>query len=98
MDVGLSKQDVRRLEQETIDYLRPIFNRNRAFSALSGTPYHREYRAANRERFRAYNRDYQRLHRERIAAQRRARRERLNEEEELAEAARILETLGDTRE
>ena len=97
MDVGLTKQDVRRLEQETIENLRPIFNRNRAYSDLCGTPYHREYRAANRERFRTYNREYQRLHRERIAVQRRARRTRLSEEEEVAEASRVLGTLSDRR-
>ena len=96
MDVGLSKRDVRRLEQETIENLHPIFNRNRAYSDLSGTPYHREYRAANRERFRTYNREYQRIHRERIAAQRRARRARLSEQEEIREASLVLQTLRDS--
>jgi hypothetical protein len=96
MDVGLSKRDVRRLEQETLENLHPIFNRNRAYSALSGTPYHREYRAEHRERFRTYNREYQRVHRERIAAQRRARRARLSEQEEIREASLVLQTLRDS--
>ena len=95
MDVGLTKQDVRRREQEAIQTLNPIFNRNRAYSALSGTPYHREYRAGRRERFRNYNRDYQRINRERINEQRRARRER-QLAEELQEAVFVLQSLAGT--
>ena len=96
MDVGQNLRMTRLNEQTAIERLRPIFNRNRAYSALSGTPYHRVYRAENRERFRAYNRQYQTNNRERINAQRRARRERQVSLE--LQAALVLESLAGNSE
>ncbi len=99
LNFGLTNTQKRIQEQAAIERLRPIYNLNRAYTALSGTPYHREYRAERLERFRAYNREYLRLNRDRICAQRRlARARRISAQAELTEAAVILETLEDRSE
>ena len=95
MNTDLTPRDLRRKEQEAIDRLRPIFNKNRAYSSLSGTPYHREYRASRGlHHFRDYNRQYHISNRDRINAQRRMRRAQARRDAaEIEEAALVLQTL-----
>ena len=97
MNADLSQRELRMREQHEIERLRPIFNRNRAYSSLSGTPYHREYRAARGlDHFRAYNQAYFQRNRGRINEQRRrarqVQRDAVNAEE-IREAALVLETM-----
>jgi len=96
MNTGLSPRELRIKEQEEIERLRPIFNQNRAHSSLTGTPYHRVYRATRGlDHFREYNRAYLARNRDRINAQRRRARQvqRGLASTELIEAVRVLETL-----
>ena len=98
MNLDLSKTALRKKEQDYIQNLSPVFNKNRAYTELSGTPYHREYRASRGlDHFRTYNRDYRAMNRDRIKEQRRLARERRRAEvSELHEVVRVLETLRDS--
>ena len=97
MAADLSTHALRVMEQQYIHQLHPIFNRNRAYSELRGTPYHRQYRAMRGlDHFQRYNREYRTLNRDRINEQRRrARQQRRMERAEAEEAARVLQSLQD---